>query len=196
MERGLKNIQHLARQAEKRQKDILPAQIHTGFTSGPPPPTTGNIPSSSSYPSSSSTHPPRTSFGSLPDDSGIELSNAEMDASDEFSPATTRSVRGASGSSIPSSFSGSRRTSAMFPPPPVPLGLQQQTPGQSPEMLQRNKAVSVSSASGLWSNLPMQNPQMPSNPSQHDPMALHRGSLPSIHTMLSPQPGAPAFSHP
>ena len=189
MEKGVKNLQHLARVAEKRQNDSLPAHINTAFNGALPPPPTG-LPSSSSYPSSSSTRP-RNSL----DDSGIELSNTEMDTSDELSPATTRSTRGASGSSIPSNFSGSRRPSTMFPHPP-PFGVQQQTPGQSPELVGRSKAGSVGSASAMWSALATQNPQMQSTPPQYDPMALHRGSLPSIHAMLSPRPGAPVFPRP
>ncbi|KAI9694981.1 MAG: hypothetical protein M1822_000598 [Bathelium mastoideum] len=200
MEKGVKNLQHLARLAEKREKDDRSGQINTTFGDGSVPLATGFIPSSSSYPPSSSTRPPRDSLGSLPDDSGIELSNNDIDTSDEFSPPTTRSVRGASGSSIQSiqsSFPSSRRASTVFAHPPLPPGMQQQTPGQSPELVQRGKAGSIGSASAIWSSLPAQNAHMQPGPPQHDLAALHRGgSLPSIHSIISSRPGAPAFSHP
>lgn len=196
MEKGVKNLQHLARLAEKRQKDNVPSQINTTLGSEPMPPSTGIIPSSSYFPSSSSICPPRNSLGSIPDDSGIELSTNDLDTSDEFSPGTTRSVRGASGSSIPSSFSSSRRASTIFPHPSLPPSLQQQTPGPSPELVQRSKASSMGSMPAVWSSLPPHNSHMQPSPPQHDPMALHRGSLPSIHSIISPRPGAPAFSHP
>ncbi|KAI9702689.1 MAG: hypothetical protein M1820_006073 [Bogoriella megaspora] len=194
MEKGFKNLQHLARLAEKRQRDSIPSQINTSLAVAPPPRSSNStIPSSSSYPPSSSTRPPRNSLGSLPDDSGIEMSTTDMDAADEMSPSTNRSNRHPSGSSMPSSFPSSRRQSQAFQPFPPSL---QQTPMQSPEMPQRTKAGSFGSAPVMWPTLPPSTTNAPVM--HHDHSLLHRGSLPSIHSMLGPRPapapGPPTFT--
>jgi hypothetical protein len=199
MEKGIKNLQHFARLAEKRQRDGgmgLPSDVNTTYVGVPPPPSSSEtMPSSSSIPPSARTRPPRNSLGSC--DSGIDLSNNEMDCSDEMSPGSSMRSNVISSASLPSSssnYSSSSRRASMFPPlPPGHSGFQQ-TPAQSPELVQRTKAGSVGSAPAMWSGLPPSTNTGAPMPMQHqDSMALHRGSLPSIHSMLSSRQG-PAFT--